>query len=410
MSSANLVSVVYTPETVYGIKDEPLSGVTAETARFTSESLSGTPTTTESAAIRTDRMSGGQIAVGLEVGGALDTELASGQFFWDFFEAGLMGTWTAVAELTASVTLTPDPLDDQQADLTIDAGDLSTIGAIPGVILQLVPVTGSPVAVSVISVTSATELVVATKRGEAEISAVSMDVEVPSYCDIGANQRSFTVGKSYLDVQHLETTDNHSQTYTGELVSAFSISASYGEIVTTTFTTQGNGYTQEAPSYEQQVITAGGTVNPAGTSNPLNASIDVPLVTSDGSSTTWCMESFTIDLDNGLSPENCIGKSAPQGYTLGTAAVNVTASIYNSDTSYDDFMPAKLTQDPISMTFTMENASGGYAIALSAIQLSFPDPSATGANEQATIEATGTGKVGANGESAIRIYRLVGDQ
>lgn len=409
MSSANLVSVVYTPETVYGIKDEPLSAVTAETARFTSESLSGTPTTTESAAIRTDRMSGGQIAVGLEVGGALDTELASGQFFWDFFEAGLMSTWTAVAEIATDVTLTPDPLDDQQADLVI-TGDFTGIDAIPGVILQLVPATGSPVVVSVISVTSTTELVVATKRGEAAISGVSMDVAVPSYCDIGTNQRSFSIGKSYLDVQHLETTDNHSQTYTGELVSAFSISASYGEIVTTTFTTQGNGYTQEAPSYEQQVITAGGTVNPAGTSNPLNASIDVPLVTSDGTSTTWCMESFTIDLDNGLSPENCIGKSAPQGYTLGTAAINVTASIYNSDTSYDDFMPAKLTQAPISMTFTMENASGGYAIALSAIQLSFPDPSATGANEQATIEATGTGKVGANGESAIRIYRLVGDQ
>ena len=409
MSSANLVSVVYTPETVYGIKDEPLSGVTAETARFTSESLSGTPTTTESAAIRTDRMSGGQIAVGLEVGGALDTELASGQFFWDFFEAGLMSTWTAVAEIATDVTLTPDPLDDQQADLVI-TGDFTGIDAIPGVILQLVPATGSPVVVSVISVTSTTELVVATKRGEAAISGVSMDVAVPSYCDIGTKQRSFSIGKSYLDVQHLETTDNHSQTYTGELVSAFSISASYGEIVTTTFTTQGNGYTQEAPSYEQQVITAGGTVNPAGTSNPLNASIDVPLVTSDGTSTTWCMESFTIDLDNGLSPETCIGKAAPQGYTLGTAAINVTASIYNSDTSYDDFMPAKLTQAPISMTFTMENASGGYAIALSAIQLSFPDPSATGANEQATIEATGTGKVGASGESAIRIYRLVGDQ
>ena len=67
MSSGNLVSVVYVPETAYGIPDTPLSGVTAETARFTSESISGTPTTTTSANIRTDRASG-QSAAGSPAG------------------------------------------------------------------------------------------------------------------------------------------------------------------------------------------------------------------------------------------------------------------------------------------------------------------------------------------------------
>ena len=43
MSSGNLVSVIYAPETVYGVEDSPLSTVTANTVRFTSESLIDNP-------------------------------------------------------------------------------------------------------------------------------------------------------------------------------------------------------------------------------------------------------------------------------------------------------------------------------------------------------------------------------
>lgn len=409
MSSANLVSVVYVEETTYGQKPTPLSGVTLETARFTSESLSGTPTTTTSAAIRTDRMSGGQVVTGLEVGGGLDFELAPGTFFDDFFAAGMMNQWTPAESLSTDVTLTPNPSDDQEATLTI-TGDFSTIDAAVGNLLQLIPATGDPVVVSIKSVTSTTELVVATMRGEEALTGVTMTVAVPAYLDIGTEQISYVIGKSYTDVLHDVGTDVHSQTYTGSLVSAFNISASYGEIVTGSFTTVGNGYDQEVPSFQQQVVAAGGSVTPAGTTNPVNASVDVPLVTSDLSATDFCIEQFTIDLDNGLDPTQCIGKIAPTGYTLGTAAISISTNIYLSDTSYDAFMLAKLTQDPVSLTFTMENIDGGYAFSLPAVQLSFPDPAATGANEQTMIEAAGQAKVGPNGESALRIYKLVGEQ
>jgi len=410
MSSSNLVSVVYTPETKYGEKPTPISGVVLDTARFTSESLSGTPTTTTSAAIRVDRMSGGQVVTGLEVGGALDFELAPGDFFDDFFSAGMMSDWVPAEDLATTVTLTPDPTDDQKATLTIGSGSFATLGVAVNDILQLVPATGTPVTVSVITVTSATALVVATKRGEAAITGVAMDVHQPASLVIGATQKSFVIGKTYTDVPHETGTDLHSQTYTGSLVSAFNVSASYGEIVTGNFTTQGNGYYQEAPSYEQQVVAGGGSVNPAGTSNPVNASIDVPLVTTNGEATSFCIESFTIDLNNGLSPQNCIGKIAPTGYTLGTAEIAIAASIYLSDTSYDAFMPDKLTQAPVSMTFTMTNLDGGYAFHLAAVQLSFPDPSSGGQNQQTMIEASGVGKVGANGESAMKIFKLLGTQ
>jgi hypothetical protein len=172
----------------------------------------------------------------------------------------------------------------------------------------------------------------------------------------------------------------------------------------------GNGYELEAPSFEQQIVSAGGTVNPAGTEQPLNSSIDVSLLTSDGVAATYCTENFTINFTNGLTPTNCLGKAAPEGYTLGTAAIEITTSIYLSDSSYDIWMVNKLSQTPVALTFTMENADGGWAFALSAVQLSFPDPASGGLDTQTMIEGSGAAKVGANGESALIIYKLVGDQ
>ncbi len=91
---------------------------------------------------------------------------------------------------------------------------------------------------------------------------------------------------------------------------------------------------------------------------------------------------------------------------MGTAAITIESSIYLGDEAYDDLMPAKLTQAPVSMSFTMQNADGGYVFDLPAVQLSFPDPASEGQNEQTMLEASGTAKVGENGESALRIYKL----
>jgi hypothetical protein len=392
-------------EATYGTKpDSPYSGVTLKTARFTSESLSGTPETTESAAIRTDRMSGGQVVTGLNVEGSLDFELANDVFFDDWFEAAMMSAWVPDETQNTTVTLTPNPSNDQEATLTLGA-EFPNLEV--GGLVTFTPAGRADVVCSVISIdTPDTVFTVATKRGEEAVTGETLDVILPAYLDIGTTQTSFLVGKAYQDVTHLQTTDEHSQTYTGELVAGFSVNATYGEIVTGSYNVNGNGYEQEVPSFAQQVVTDGGTITPAGTSNPLNASIDVPLVTNDGVATTYCTESFSIELDNGLNPQTCIGKAAPTGYTLGTEAISITANIYNSDTSYDALMASKLTQTPVSMTFVMENTEGGYAFSLPAVQLSFPDPSAGGQNQDTMLEAAGVAKVGANGESALRIYKL----
>ncbi len=403
MSSSNLVQINYMKEAEYGVRpDQPYSGVTMETARFTSEALSGTPLVTESQGLRTDRMSPGQVVTGLEVGGTIDWELARDIFFDDFLEAAMMNSWVPEETQNDTITLVPDGTDNQKAVLTLGT-DFPNIAV--GTLVELNAAAGL-VAVKVISVdTPNTVFTVATTRGQEALSE-TLDVSIPAYVDIGASKASFLIGKAYTDVVRDATTDQYSQTYLGELVSGFSVNATYGEIVTGSFTMMANGYEQESGQAFYQLVEAdGGTVNPAGTSQPLNASIDMPIMTVDGEATTYCTESMTIELDNGMTPQNCLGRDAPLDYNLGTAAISITATIYNSATSYDALMAEKLSQAPVSMSMTMVNADGGYTFDLRAVQLSFPDPAATGRDEQVMIDAAGVARVGLNGESALRIYR-----
>lgn len=94
MSSSNLVRVSFIEEAVLG--ETPVAG-DFETVRFTSESLSGTPTTTQSQQIRSDRMSSGQIAVGLEVGGEINFELAKDAGLEKFMESAMLNEWDTQA-------------------------------------------------------------------------------------------------------------------------------------------------------------------------------------------------------------------------------------------------------------------------------------------------------------------------
>jgi hypothetical protein len=229
-------------------------------------------------------------------------------------------------------------------------------------------------------------------------------VIIPDYVDIGSTVNSWTLSKAYSDVLHLATQDQHSQRYTGSVVNRMSVNIAYGEIVNGTFGFLSNGYEQEYPSLHQKVKTAGGTVTPAGTAIPLNGSVDMPLVAVGGEPTDFCIQSISIELDNGLTPQTCIGKIAPTRYNLGTANISINTSIYLGDQSYDKFMPAKLSMEPISLTFAALNDAGGYAFDLRAVQLSFPDPAANGENP-VIIEASGTAKVGDGGASALRIWR-----
>lgn len=411
MSSANAVQDIMVRETTYG-QTPPLDTAQARVIRFTTEGLSGTPTTTTSAENRTDRMSGGQIVTGLEVGGDINGELSTDPAYWDLFEMGMMQ-----ARVPASVgisleggSLTKDPANPQLATVVPApaVGDLNDILS-PG---DLIMVTGAAEAANngpmqVVSIAvDGTSMVVTTKREAVTVPDIPAGAAAvrPAYLDIGTDVISATFSKAYTDVPHGATDDVHSQRYPGGIVNGFSVGLTYGEIVSVVFSILANGYIQEAPSLAQQIEAAGGDVFPPGTANPLNASVDLGMVTVDGMPTDYCIESLSITLDNGNTPQNCLGHIAPMRYVPGTAGIAIEASIYLSDSSYDAFMPGKLTMDPVGFLFAAGNLDGGYAFEMPAVQLSFPDPSVTGQNVPVMIDAAGAAKVGPAGASALRVY------
>ena len=412
MSSANAVADIFVREAAYGVTP-PFNTAAAKSIRFTTEALSGTPTTTESAETRSDRMSGGLVVTGLEVGGDIAGELSADPGYWDLFEMGMMKTRVAAAPLGAAVavTLTKDPTNAQLATVQITGADLDAAGATAGDVLMLsgfVNAANNGPA-QIVEVTSADTAQVTVKREAVTETTVAGNASRPAYVDIGSEVISATFSKAYEDVVHVasaEAADQHSQRYPGGIVNEFTVGMTYGEIVAVTFGILANGYIQEAPSLAQKIEDAGGTVAPPGTAQPLNASIDLGMVTVDGLPTDYCIEALTIGLNNGNTPQHCLGHAAPTRYNPGTATIAITATIYLADSSYDAFMPAKLTLEPIGMLFAAGNMDGGYAFELPAVQLAFPDPASKGKDAPVMIEAAGAAKVFGPPErpSALRVY------
>lgn len=412
MSSPAAVEVISVKELTYGVTP-PLATAEAKTVRFISETLSGTPTTTTSAEVRRDRMSGGQVVTGLESGGDINFELSDDDVYEEYMSGAMMNNWvTGVSSIAGSVTLTKDAVNDQLAtivDALMDTGDMDGSGR-PLMAGDVIVLSGFVNAVNngpiqVTQVISATSYQAAVPRGAVTETTVAGVNTLGDYLDIGSTINSWTLSKAYTDVLHLATTDEHSQRYTGSIVNAMTLNITYGEIVNGTFTFLSNGYEQEFPSLHQKIIAAGGDVIEAGTANPMNGSVDMPMVTVNGAPTDFCIQTAALTLDNGSTPQNCIGKLAPTKYTLGTANITMEMSIYLSDQSYDKFMPGKLSMTPIALMLAAVHDGAGYAFDFRAIQLTFPDPSVSDQNAPLLIEASGVAKVGPNGDSALRIWR-----
>lgn len=415
MSSSNAVQLIMIPETSYGVTPPIAPALPVMPIRYVSETLSGTPQTAESAEARSDRMSGGQVVTGLDSGGEINTELSHGITFDELIRMAMMSSWTDAVSAAApgAATHTKDVTNPQLADLVVtglDWGNIDGAGAavVAGDLIVLNgftnPQNNGPRVVS--SVTSPTTVKIIVPRDSTTETLAAFTPSRPRYLDIGQELHSATFSKAYTDVTHLATTDQHSQSYPGGLVNQWVVNLVWGAIAQSNYTIIANGYRQEAPSLAQQVTAGGGTIPAAETQNPLNASIDVPTVSVDGQPTDFCIQSMDFTLANGLTPQNCIGHIAATKFNLGKASISVKCSIYLGDQSYDKFMPAKLTQTPVSFLFAVANQDGGYAFDFRAVQLSFPDPASGGADQQVMIEATGVAKVGPNGSSAMRVYDL----
>ncbi len=368
------------------------------TFRFISESLSGSPDTTESKQIRTDRMSSGQVVTGLKVGGNIAFELSKSADIEDLMESAMLNTWdTSGSTQTRSLTV-----DATAKTITAVAGSFSDEGLVVGDIITLSGFTATEnnVEVMITAVTSALVLAYAGPEGMVSSAAGTTAYTRADKLTIGTEIQSMSVEKCFTDLEELAIN------YKGMTAASMDLKVAYGSLISGSFGLSGNGY--EAVDDGDDFLTSGTEINDPSTSDTLNGSVDMPFVGTDvtGSFATdsLCIQSLDINLSNNLNPLTCIGRSAPESYTPGTAQIGISLSSYLKTSNWD-MLARKLSQDSFAVGFQVKNTDGWYGFYLPAIQVSFDDPSSGGANQDISMSMKGQAKVGDDGGSALVIYR-----
>lgn len=394
MSSSNRVRIAAIAEATYGVT--PVAG-DFKTVRFTSEGLSGTPGTTESQQLRSDRLSSGQVVTDLEVGGEINHEMAKEDVIEDFMESAMFNAWNVLAPITRDLEIdaTAKKIIATTGDFTTELkkGDFAKLSTFVETENNVWIICKNVTALE-IDYISALPLV-----DEVKANAV---ITRADKLTIGTTQKSFSMEKKFMDL-----TDK-AINYRGMIAGTMSLSANYGELMTATFGFSGNDY--KAVDTAGEAMTNGRTVTAPATTRSLNGSVDMPFLATSATGAELtdadlCIQSLGLELDNNLQDLTCIGRPAPEGYDAGTAAVSINISTYLKNTSWA-LLSKKLTQEPFEIAGAVQNAQGGYAFYLPAVQVSFDDPSSGGQNQQVSLEMEGTGMVGPNGESSLTLFRL----
>lgn len=367
------------------------------TARFTQEKYSGTPQTTESAQIRTDRMSSGQVVTGLKVDGGHTFELAKEVALEDFMESAMLNPWTSSVKKTRALTI-----DNTAKTITAVAGSFITDGLVVGDIIVLSAFTASGNNVPV-QVTAVGTLVIsyAGPSGMSDGTGGSSAYQRADKLTIGTTQKSLSIEKAFLDLT------TKAILYKGCLVSQMSLDISYGQLITGTFDTSANHY--DTADAANEFMTDGEYIDDPATTNTMNGSVDMPFTTTDVTGAYaqdgFCIQSLKIQMNNNFQPQTCIGNAAPEAYSPGTAQIKVDLSSYLKDANWD-LLARKLSQASFALGFMVKNTDGWYGFFMPAIQVSFDDPASGGANQLISLAMSGTAKVGASGESALSIFRI----
>lgn len=369
-----------------------------KTARFTSEQYSGTPETTESAQIRTDRMASGQVVTGLAVDGGHNFELAREEAIEDFMESAMFNSWQTSTSKSATMEI-----DVGQQSIARSSGSFIDDGVVPGDFIKLTNFEDEEnnVIVMVMEVGIAgTYIRYAGPPGMKAVGPEAANFQVCDKLSIGITKKPLTIEKTFLDL----TTKG--LVYRGCLVSQMELNVEYGSLISGSFQTQGVDYealdaASEFPSYNSDFD------DPA-TTNSLNGSVDMPFLATNVTGTwaqdAFCLQSLSISLNNNFTVQNCIGKAAPEDYSPGTAQITADLSSYLKDANWG-LLAKKLSQEPFALGFMVKNVDGWYGFYIPALQVSFDDPQSGGANQEISMEMSGVARVGPSGESSLTIYR-----
>jgi hypothetical protein len=370
-----------------------------KSARFTSEKYSGTPDTTESQQIRTDRLSSGQVVTGLKVEGGHSFELAKEEAIEDFLESAMFNSWVQ----SSSVSGTFEIDISSGIKLKRSSGNFEDEGVVVGdfiVLSNFASASNNVVAMVMEIQDSGQTLVLAAPSGVVTAAPEAANYQICDKLSIGTTKKSLTIEKTFLDLT------NKAIVYRGCLVSQMELKVQYGALITGSFDTMGNDY--EPVELAADFASYNEYIDDQASTNSMNGSVDMPFLATNVTDTweqdQFCLQNLDLSINNNLTVQNCIGRSAPQDYSPGTAAITASLSSYLKDANWD-MLAKKLSQAPFSIGFLVKNVDGYYGFYIPALQVSFDDPASGGQNQEISMDMKGSCKVGDNGESSLTIYR-----
>ena len=173
----------------------------------------------------------------------------------------------------------------------------------------------------------------------------------------GATEKSFTVEQGSLDI-------NQYSLYTGVKVNTWSMEVPIDGIVTSTFSVQGKDFsisgtsidaTVTDPTIAEPFFHAGGTFLIDGVAN--------------------CVQSISLSVDNGGTPNYCLGDDAANNITAGFLSCTGSVSVYFEDASYFN---AFLNEQTASLDFTLTDGSNTMQFVLPKIKYNSADRTVDG--------------------------------
>lgn len=395
MSSANQVRITQLKETTAGVT--PGAG-NFNQPRFTSESFSGSPETTESQTIRSDRQSSGQILVAIKSQGDLNFELVAEEPIYEYYESLMFSSFVEVAAVAVDITI-----DDTAKTITRASGDFTATTIAVGDILELSDFSNAVnnTIIQVKSIDSATVITYIANDELVDETGSGTSYQQADKMEVGTTKSTHSFEKAFLDVS------GKALIYRGMLAAQHSLNVSHGSIVTGSFSFQGTNY--EVAEASGDFITDGRTIDSQASTLGFNGSLDLIFLADDADGTldssSFCLQSIEMSVNNNVTEENCIGAATPNSLNGGTLTVELSMSAYLDSVAFA-LISKKISQASFKLGFALKNSEGNFFYYLfNGVQLNFDDPSATGINTDVVQAMTGTVKIGPNGESSMIMYK-----
>lgn len=366
---ADRLLISYVKETTFG---EAPSPATLQELRIKGEGLQKDQSVVDSTEIRADRQTADTILTDVSTSGDISFELSYGSFdAW--LSSSLMdddGWSTPVTDIAADTGIAADNATNQYQG-AIGAFTNYTVGS-------WVEVRGSAYAENngyakiTAKAGDSSTITVSHKTLVTEAAGASVSITQGAEIINGTLVESYQIEKKWTDIT------NTFHQFAGQVINSMKLTTSVEQIIEGSFSFMGQTMAQTA-------ATIGTTANtPVNTNEPMAAVDDVIGIFEDGS--TICVTSFSLEINNGLRGQKCIGQAGPNCFAPGKLKVTGSLSAYfQSQALFDKYLNFAST----SLAQVIEDSVGNaYIIDLPFVRYTAGPVVAGGENNDIMVDLT----------------------